>query len=374
MTGAALFAAAFLACCVEAVEATTVVLAVGVTRSWHSSLRGVAGGIVVLAVIVAALGPAISQVPLGSLRLVVGTLLLVFGLGWLRKAILRASGHKSLHDEASLYEKHLAEAREAGASGGRTLMGPDAYAFTLSFKAVVLEGLEVAFIVVTFGASARQVPLAALAALAAIVVVVSVAVAVRAPLARVPENTIKFAVGVLLSSFGTFWAAEGAGAHWPGSDGSLLVLIPLILLLALGLTRVLRSVRDDVPTAPRASSPGPATLGAPASPAPPGGGSSHPTTEASVTDPPRPASAALFTAGRRLSVSFGLFWWDFVVGDDWSIAAAVLVGIGAVAGLAAIGTVAWWALPLLWSLALGGSLGRAVGLKRRSRRTGPIAA
>lgn len=356
MTGGLLFAATFLACCVEAVEATTVVLAVGVTRSWRSSLRGVAGGIAVLAVIVAALGPAISQIPLGPLRLVVGTLLLVFGLGWLRKAILRASGHKSLHDEAGLYEKHLAEARSADISGGRKLMGGDAYAFTLSFKAVVLEGMEVAFIVVTFGANAGQFLLAALAALAAIVVVVAAAVAVRAPLARVPENTIKFAVGVLLSSFGTFWAAEGAGAHWPATDGSLLVLIPVILVLALGLTRVLRSVPREAPgEATAAPTPGEAAVSSSAAPA-------------SAPTPSAPGSAGsssgLVGAARRMSVSFGLFWWDFIVGDDWSIAAAVLVGIGAVAGLADAGTVAWWALPALWALALGGSLARAVGMHR----------
>ena len=342
MTGGLLFAAAFLACAVEAVEATTVVLAVGVTRSWRSSLRGVLAGVVVLAVIVAALGPAISQIPLGPLRLVVGGLLLVFGLGWLRKAILRASGHKSLHDEASLYEKHLAEAREAGASSGRRgVMGPDAYAFTLSFKAVVLEGLEVAFIVVTFGANARQVPLAALAAVAAIAAVVALAIAVRAPLARVPENTIKFAVGVLLSSFGTFWGAEGAGAHWPANDGSLLWLIPVILALALVLTRILRTVPKAAP--------------APAAPA------------------AAPAPSGALTAVRAGLVSFGLFWWDFVVGDDWSIAAAVLVGLGAVAGLADAGTAAWWALPVLWALALTGSLVRAVGL-RRADRAGSLAA
>lgn len=357
MTGALLFAAAFLACCVEAVEATTVVLAVGVTRSWRSSLRGVAAGLVVLAVIVAALGPAISQIPLGPLRLVVGTLLLVFGLGWLRKAILRASGHKSLHDEASLYEKHLAESRSAGSAGGRGLTGPDAYAFTLSFKAVVLEGLEVAFIVVTFGANAREVPLAALAALAAVLVVVSVAIAVRAPLARVPENTIKFAVGVLLSSFGTFWAAEGAGAHWPAGDASLLVLIPVVLALALGLTRVLRSV-----PAPSGAGANPHP-GAVAPPEPAGGTAPEPTgASRGAGRSPGPLGAL-----RRLSMSFGLFWWDFIVGDDWSIAAAVLVGVGAVAGLADSGTVAWWALPLLWATALGGSLARATGSGRRRR-------
>lgn len=361
MTGGLLFAAAFLACAVEAVEATTVVLAVGVTRSWRSSLRGVLAGVVVLAAIVAALGPAISQIPLGPLRLVVGGLLLVFGLGWLRKAILRASGHKSLHDEASLYEKHLAEAREAGASGRRGVMGPDAYAFTLSFKAVVLEGLEVAFIVVTFGANARQVPLAALAAVAAIAAVVALAIAVRAPLARVPENTIKFAVGVLLSSFGTFWGAEGAGAHWPANDGSLLWLIPVILVLALVLTRILRSVPKAAPAAPSPSAAVAAT-----EPEAPG---------APATAAPSPAAApsGALTAVRGGLVSFGLFWWDFIVGDDWSIAVAVLVGLGAVAGLADAGTAAWWALPALWALALTGSLIRAVGL-RRAHRTGSLAA
>ena len=361
MTGALLFAAAFLACCVEAVEATTVVLAVGVTRSWRSSLRGVAAGLVVLAVIVAALGPAISQIPLGPLRLVVGTLLLVFGLGWLRKAILRASGHKSLHDEASLYEKHLAESRSAGSAGGRGLTGPDAYAFTLSFKAVVLEGLEVAFIVVTFGANAREVPLAALAALAAVLVVVSVAIAVRAPLARVPENTIKFAVGVLLSSFGTFWAAEGAGAHWPASDASLLVLIPVVLALAFGLTRVLRSV--PAPSGAGTSPP----AGAVAPPEPAGRAAGGPAPEPTGASRDVGRSPGPLGALRRLSVSFGLFWWDFIVGDDWRIAAAVLVGVGAVAGLADSGTVAWWALPLLWATALGGSLARATGSGRRRR-------
>lgn len=359
MTGGLLFAAAFLACAVEAVEATTVVLAVGVTRSWRSSLRGVLAGVVVLAVIVAALGPAISQIPLGPLRLVVGGLLLVFGLGWLRKAILRASGHKSLHDEASLYEKHLAEAREAGASSGRRgVMGPDAYAFTLSFKAVVLEGLEVAFIVVTFGANARQVPLAALAAVAAIAAVVALAIAVRAPLARVPENTIKFAVGVLLSSFGTFWGAEGAGAHWPANDGSLLWLIPVILVLALVLTRILRTVPKAAPAAPSPSVAAAAT---------------EPGTPIPAAPAPAPAPSGTLTAVRAGLVSFGLFWWDFVIGDDWSIAAAVLVGLGAVAGLADAGTAAWWALPVLWALALTGSLVRAVGL-RRADRAGSLAA
>ncbi len=248
-----LFLATFLACAVEAVEATTVVVAAGVTRGWRSSLQGVAAGIAVLAVIVAALGPAIASIPLSPLRLVVGALLLVFGLGWLRKAILRASGHKSLHDEDLLYKKHLEAARSAGGAPRHGIVH-DGYAFTLACKAVVLEGLEVAFIVVTFGANAHDLPLAAIAAAAAIAVVVAIAFAVKGPLAKVPENTIKFVVGILLTSFGTFWGAEGAGARWPGSDASLAGLIPLVALFAVCAVGVLRGRRSE----PAASAPTPA--------------------------------------------------------------------------------------------------------------------
>ena len=243
MTAAFLFLAAFLACAVEAVEAATVVVAVGLTRSWSSSLRGVLLGVAALAAVVGALGPALTRVPLGPLRLVVGGLLLVFGLGWLRKAILRASGYKALHDEAAAFERQVA--RASGAPGERRgWMGGDSYAFTLAFKAVLLEGLEVAFIVLTFGANAHDVPLAALAAGAAIATVVGLAAIVRGPLSRVPENTIKFAVGVMLTSFGSFWGAEGAGARWPGSDASLAAIIPAVALLSLAAVAYLRGVRQ----------------------------------------------------------------------------------------------------------------------------------
>ena len=247
MTTVFLFLAAFLACAVEAVEATTVVLAVGLTRGWRAALRGTALAVVVLAAVVAALGPALSQIPLGALRLVVGGLLLVFGLGWLRKAVLRAAGVKARRDESALYERQLAEARAAGpavpSGSNARFTGGDPYAFTLAFKSVLLEGLEVAFIVVTFGTNAHRVTLAAIAAAAAIATVVAVALAVRGPLSRVPENTIKFVVGVMLVSFGTFWGAEGAGARWPGSDAALLVIIPAVAALALGLTAALRSLK-----------------------------------------------------------------------------------------------------------------------------------
>ena len=235
----ALFLAVFLACAVEAVEATTIVLAAGTARDWRSAAAGTGAALVVLAAIVAVAGPAVSAIPLHALRLVIGALLLVFGLQWLRKAILRASGHKALHDEEKLYAEHLAAAA-AAQPGGRSALVPDWYGFTLAFKGVVLEGLEVVFIVLTFGSNARDIPVAAIAAAVAVVLVAGVGVAVRAPLARVPENTLKFIVGIMLTSFGLLWGAEGAGAHWPGSDAALLVLIPAVALGGVGLTAALR--------------------------------------------------------------------------------------------------------------------------------------
>jgi uncharacterized membrane protein len=230
MTGAELGLAVsvFLACAVEAVEALTIVLAVGVTRSWSSALTGVGAATAALAVIVAALGPALSSLPINAIRLVVGALLLVFGLQWLRKAMLRWAGLKALHDEAQTFAEESESARAAGQAGH----GFDGYSFTIAFKGVLLEGLEVAFIVLTFGTNQHQIGLAAVAAGAAVAAVVLAGVAARAPLARVPENTMKSAVGVMLTSFGMFWGAEGAGASWPGGDAALLVLIPGIGLAA----------------------------------------------------------------------------------------------------------------------------------------------
>jgi uncharacterized membrane protein len=234
----ALFIAVFLACAVEAVEATTIVLAAGTARDWRSAGAGVFGALAVLAVVVAALGPAVSDIPLRGLRVVVGALLLIFGVQWVRKAILRASGHKSLHDEDKIYAQQMQAA--AGQSARRIGMVPDWYGFTLSFKGVLLEGLEVVFIVLTFGSNARNVGLASIAALCAVVIVAAVGFAVKAPLARVPENTLKFVVGVMLTSFGMFWGAEGAGATWPGSDAALLAIIPAVALFAMGLIALLR--------------------------------------------------------------------------------------------------------------------------------------
>ena len=226
----------FLACAVEAVEALTIVMAVGVTRSWRWALTGVGAGVAVLAVIVAALGPALTALPITALRVIVGGLLLVFGLQWLRKAVLRYAGLKALHDE----DKAFAAETDAARASARAGDGFDAYSFTIAFKGVLLEGLEVVFIVITFGASQKDIGLAAAAAAVAVAVVVLAGVLVRAPLARVPENTMKFGVGVMLTSFGIFWGAEGAGASWPGGDAALLVIIPGVALASFAMVRWLR--------------------------------------------------------------------------------------------------------------------------------------
>jgi uncharacterized membrane protein len=219
-----LFAAAFLASAVEMVEALTIVLAVGVTRGWRSAALGVGTALAALAVIVVGFGPAITHLPIDALRLVVGSVLLIFGLQWLRKAILRASGLKALHDEDAIYRAEVDDLRSAS--------GHDWYSFTVAFKGVFLEGLEVAFLVVTFGGAQHNVGLAAAGAAAALVIVVIVGACVHAPLSRVPENTLKFGVGVMLTTFGIFWSAEGAGADWPGGDASILVLLVAVLAVS----------------------------------------------------------------------------------------------------------------------------------------------
>jgi uncharacterized membrane protein len=233
-------ASAFIASAVEFVEALTIVLAAGITRGWRSSLTGLAAATLALAAIVAALGPALKLVPIDALRLVVGVLLLAFGLQWLRKAILRASGYKPLHDEAAIFARETAEASTVQSE---TRAGLDWYGFTLAFKGVLLEGLEVAFIVITFGSTQGRLDLAALGAGIALVLVATVGVIVHAPLSRVPENTMKFTVGVMLTTFGIFWSAEGAGVHWPGNDVSLPAVLGFVVLISLGSVATLRRRR-----------------------------------------------------------------------------------------------------------------------------------
>ena len=212
----------------------------GVTRGWRAALAGTIAASAVLAVIVAALGPALTVIPIEVLRLVVGALLLVFGLQWLRKAILRASGWRALRDEDSVFEREAAAARTAESEEHA---GLDWYGFTVSFKGVLLEGLEVAFIVLTFGSTQGSIPLAIAGAAAAVVLVVIAGIVVRGPLSRVPENTLAFAVGVMLTTFGTFWGAEGAGVDWPGGDASLPLVLAFVVLLSLGYVSALRRRR-----------------------------------------------------------------------------------------------------------------------------------
>lgn len=245
MHDALLIAAAFVASAVEMVEALTIVLAVGVTRGWRSALLGVAAAVVVLAGVVAALGPALARLPIDGLRIVIGALLLVFGLQWLRKAILRAGGVLAQHDEEAIYRD---EARAALAAPRRP-GALDWYTFTIAFKGVLLEGLEVAFIVVTFGGSRHGVGLAAVGAGAAVVLVATAGVALHRPLSLVPENAMKFAVGIMLTGFGTFWGAEGTGVRWPGGDVALLGVLAFVAAVAAVLVAGLRRLQPAEPSA-----------------------------------------------------------------------------------------------------------------------------
>jgi len=244
--------ATLLASGVEFVEALTIVLAMGTTRGWRSTWIGVGAALAALAVVTALAGYALqSWLPEALLQLVVGTLLLIFGLQWLRKAILRAAGLKALHDEEETYR---AEVEAARAAGDERRLGLDWFAFVVSFKGVFLEGLEIVFIVLTFGLNGNSIPLAVLGACLGGLIVLGAGLALHKPLARVPENTIKFVVGLLLSTFGTFWSVEGLGwfgpgdasLEWPGGDAALLVLLALWALLAWVAVRLLSPRSQEV--------------------------------------------------------------------------------------------------------------------------------
>jgi uncharacterized membrane protein len=222
------------------VEALTIVLAMGVTRGWKATLVGTGVALVALAAIVAVLGPALTVIPVETLRLVVGALLLVFGLQWLRKAILRASGWRAIRDEDAVFARETDAARSAS---HEERAGLDWYAFTISFKGVLLEGLEVAFIVLTFGSAQGSIPLAVVGAAAAAILVIVAGVVVRGPLSRVPENTLAFAVGVMLTTFGIFWGAEGVGVSWPGDDASLPGVLVFVAVFSFGFVAALRRRR-----------------------------------------------------------------------------------------------------------------------------------
>ncbi|MCX6454821.1 MAG: hypothetical protein NT057_00955 [Actinobacteria bacterium] len=323
MNGLALFIAVFLACAVEAVEATTIVLAAGTARDWKSSLLGTGAGLGVLVVIIGAFGPSISKLPINSMRLFVGGLLLVFGLQWVRKAILRASGYKALHDEELIFQEELAAAKAAKA--GKRFGVADWYAYTLSFKGVLLEGLEVAFIVLTFGTIQKQVGLASIAALAAVVVVAAGGFALRKPLARVPENKMKYIVGIMLTSFGIFWGAEGAGAEWPHADLSILGILIFMVIVTQALIYILKRQKDvQVVRVPAGHIADVADFD-----------------EADV-------EAIMEDRGViKLVKDFGYFWYDFLIGDDLIGTAIVLAAMEATYLLHHhSGSNAWYVLPI----------------------------
>jgi uncharacterized membrane protein len=236
--------ASFIASAVEAVEAFTIVLAVAVVRGLRPAIAGAAAALAVLAIAVLALGPLLASVPVRGLQLVVGVLLLVFGLGWLRKAVLRAGGALPLHDEASAFAAETAELRAEAAADAKAA---DWLAGVAAFKAVLLEGTEVVFIVLAVGARPGLLAPAAIGAAAACALVLAVGVLAHAPLSKVPENTLKFLVGGLLTGFGVFWCCEGLGAPWPGGDWAIPGLVLLYLLAGWGMAWMVR--RRQVETA-----------------------------------------------------------------------------------------------------------------------------
>ena len=231
--------AAFLSSLVEAVEALTIVLAVGTVRGWRPAGLGAVAGLALLALIVLALGPLLDRVPLNLLQLAIGILLLLFGMRWLRKAILRAAGVIPLHDEAIAYATETAQLREQASLDSARL---DWLAALASFKAVMLEGLEVVFIVIAVGAGRGLIVPASVGAIAACLLVAAIGFAIHRPLARVPENMLKFVVGVMLSAFGVFWIGEGFGVDWPGEDIAIIVFAALFFVVALGTVALTRRV------------------------------------------------------------------------------------------------------------------------------------
>jgi uncharacterized membrane protein len=240
-----IFLASFVASAVEVVEAVTIVLAVGVTRGWRSTWIGVVAAALLLAVLVIAFGPTLLAVVSREVLLViVGTLLLIFGLQWVRKAVMRYTGLKALHDEALIYEREKELLRAAGTARGDM----DWTAFTVAFKGVFLEGLEVVFIVITFSATSGQFVVTTLGAAAAAVLVTIVAALLHQPLTRVPENTLKYGVGLILITFGTFWVGEGLGVEWPGGDVMILALLGFYWLTTWGLVSALRRRQALAPT------------------------------------------------------------------------------------------------------------------------------
>jgi uncharacterized membrane protein len=329
-TNFALFVSVFLACAVEAVEAVTIVLAAGTARDWKSAFRGVAAGLLTLALIIGIAGPAISRLPISSLRILVGGLLLVFGLQWLRKAILRSSGYKALHDEDQIFRDEVTAARAAGKVSRIGI--DDWYAFTLSYKGVLLEGLEVAFIVLTFGTIQHQVGLASIAAISAVAIATIAGFVLAKPLSRVPENAMKFSVGILLTSFGIFWGAEGSGAKWPGDNWAVLGLIGFVSALSLALVIFLKRKysREHIEVLEDLSE----------------------FAEEVILEP----QTRGIIKGLK---AFGEFWYDFIIGDDWTIAVGIVIAFFGTEWLKGSTGQSWYLLPIATALLVSNSLVQA---------------
>ncbi len=334
----ALFISVFIACTVEAVEAVTIVLAAGTARDWKSAGRGVVAGLAVLAVIIGTFGPAISHLPISILRVGIGGLLLVFGLQWLRKAIMRASGFKALHDEDKIFKEELAAARLAGHTSKFGV--DDWYAFTLSFKGVLLEGLEVAFIVLTFGSIQHEIGLASAAAGLAVAITVIAGLVLAKPLSKVPENTMKFSVGILLTSFGIFWGAEGSrgsNAKWPGDNWAVVGLIAFVTVVSLLLVMVMKRAktrrnRKEVP---------------------------QPFVELSDLDQ-ETILESISGSFVQFVKSFGAFWYDFIIGDDWRIAAGISISFVVTYATRTSLVLGWYVIPIATVSLISYSLARVV--------------
>jgi len=242
-TAAPSIGAAFAASLVEVVEAFTIILAVAALRGWKPAVLGTLAALAILAGIILTLGPLLDQVPLNVLQLVIGVLLLLFGIGWLRKASLRAGGVMALHDEDAIFAKETALLSEEAKRKKTSL---NWIAGIAAFKAVLLEGLEVVFIVIAVGAGKGLLVPASLGALAACVLVLLVGAVIHRPLSKVPENTLKFGVGVMLSAFGVFWTGEGLGIEWPGHDLALLVFVAVFLATGLLTARFVKTPVEAV--------------------------------------------------------------------------------------------------------------------------------
>jgi len=321
----ALFVTVALASAVEMVEAATIVLALGASRGWRSAIVGSLFAIVTLALIVLIAGPSILLVPIDVLRLFVGVLLLIFGMQWLRKAILRATGFKALHDEEKIFEAELQSAKTAEKT--KTFSNLDKYSFTLSFKTVLLEGFEVIFIVLTFGALKNSLGIATMAAFVSLALVAGVAFAIRKPLTKVPENTLKFVVGTMATTFGIFWTTEGLKITWVYADATLLLLAALVLTASFGCILWLRGKKPASKKQTKASN---------------------------------PPKSKLFLAVRS-SLDFV---YELLIGDEW-ITGASLWLLAALASAVSISSDAWYLVPLYFVVILPVGLRRQVSFQNQ---------